>query len=645
VTAYPLGIAPALAVACATGAVVWRWPAAALVIVPAALPAFDLGLWTGWMVIGESDLVMLAAIVALLVRAPPTIDDAWPAGSAGLVVLALALLTAVTAAIGLLSPLGYTGHSDNPFLRPDNALRLAKGLAEALILLPVIRRRQRTHGDALKLLGRGILAGLGVVSLEVLLERALFTGVLDFTSDYRVIGPFSSMRVGGGHIGAYLAMALPFLTAFGLHPRGTAEPDLTRAGSDVATPPPAAGRGSRSMIPAVLTLSALLLVTAGGLYALAVTYARTGYLAGAAGMTVASFGWLVAHRRQGRVAILAIVPLLALLAGFGAAASSGVMRDRFGQAAADLLTRESNWRAGWAVHDNGAMTMLFGMGLGTYQRAMLFRSSVNRPSDLHLGSDDQGHYVTLRTETPFYFGQKVFLPPSGAVRLTLRFRAGDAKATLGVSLCDKMLVYSDNCRGKDFKAHALNTWKSVATDMPVEGLGRSVLGLVGRPVELSLFGTAKGTTLDIRDVTLTDTPDAVAPGKAGPPGDAGGHSRLANGDFVQGLDRWLFTDDSHVSWRILNQYLMTLFETGAIGLAALLGVAGLAMAGGVRAAWRGNVMGSAVTGSILSFLVSGLFDNVLEAPRLATLFFLICWAGILLWEQPVREERRRDMRI
>ena len=65
---------------------------------------------------------------------------------------------------------------------------------------------------------------------------------------------------------------------------------------------------------------------------------------------------------------------------------------------------------------------------------------------------------------------------------------------------------------------------------------------------------------------------------------------------------------------------------------AYLAVAGLAIASGVRAAMRGDPIGGAVAGSVVSFLISGMFDNVLEAPRIATLFFLICFAGTMLWE-------------
>jgi O-antigen ligase len=114
--------------------------------------------------------------------------------------------------------------------------------------------------------------------------------------------------------------------------------------------------------------------------------------------------------------------------------------------------------------------------------------------------------------------------------------------------------------------------------------------------------------------------------------DDAGHEMLLNGDFGLGMDRWIFTDDSHISWRMLNEYLMLWFETGLTGVVAFLALAGLAIAGGIRATWYGAVTGAAVAGSVAGFLVSGMFDNVLEAPRLATLFFLVCLCGLVQWE-------------
>ena len=584
---YPLFPWPLTALLAAYAVLLWRRPVLFLAVVPAVLPALDLGLWTGWLTIDEADLFVLATIGILIVRAPPAKMDLFPPGWPRVVLICLIVASTIAIAVGLASPFGYTGTSANPYLRPDNALRLAKGPAEALLLLPFIRQRQRTHADAVVWLGRGIVAGLLSVAVIVLAERALFAGVFDFTSDYRVAGPFSSMHVGGGHIGAYTALAMPFAIALGL--------------------------GSVRWLP-LAGLGGI-----GGAYTLIVTFARTGYAAGLAGCGVMALALSRAFWRRGGGARVAVaIPFVLLAASVAGAASSGLMRERLMGVAGDLLTRESNWRAGWAVRDKDGLTEAFGMGLGTYQRTMLSRASVNRPSDFGLDADAAGRFVWVRVESPFFLGQKIVPPASGSVHLTLRFRGNAQGTSLAWSICDKVLLYSDHCQGGQAVAAAPNVWQEVSATIPVAGLGSGIFGgLIRRPVEFSVFDTAIGTSYAVRDIGLADD---------------SGHRLLTNGDFSRGMDRWLFTDDSHVSWRILNEYLMLLFETGVAGLAAYLAVAGLAIAGGIRAALRGDVMGGAVAGSVVSFLLSGLFDNVLEAPRIATLYFLVCFAGLLLWE-------------
>ena len=581
-----------LAAAVATyAALLWRRPGMFLVVLPAIIPNLDLGLWTGWTTIASPDLFVLATLAVLILRTPPSRADLVPRG---LVLGVLALLIAaygIGLTTGLLSPLGYNGHSDNPYLRPDNALRLIKGPMEALVLLPFLRQRHRLHGDAPLWLGRGFAVGLAFVTMEVMLERALFVGLADFTTDYRVVGPFTSMRIGGGHIGAYTALALPFVLTLG--PR----------------------RGRWFLWPIFI------LVGLGGAYTLAVTFARTAYMAALGGGLTVAFGLLLATRRGRTTWSFAVVPIALLIAVLTLAASSDMMRKRFGTLAEDLVTREMNWQEGWAVRDPGLVTDVFGMGLGTYQRAMRSRSKVNRPSNLSVEADTDGPYVSLRAVTPLYLGQKIARPDVGTVRLSLRFRSTEGTAVLGYILCDKVLLYSENCRGGQAVPAHPGSWETLTVFLSAEGLGGGILhGLVHRPVELALF-TSIGNTVAFRDVRLED---------------AAGRALLANGDFTHGLDRWLFTDDDHLAWRIKDQYLMLLFETGALGLLAYLSTCALALAGGLRSALRGNAMGAVVAGSVVAFLISGISDDLLEAPKLATLFFLVCWAGMLLWEEDRR---------
>jgi hypothetical protein len=430
------------------------------------------------------------------------------------------------------------------------------------------------------------------VMVEVLAERLLFASILDTSTAYRVAGPFSSMRVGGGHIGAYTALALPFtLCVFQLRPR---------------------------WLGAILAPLACL----AGAYTLAVTFARTGYAAGAAAMAISGLGGLwVAGRRRMRWAAFGVAPMVLALTALAAVAAFTGMYHRFAESETALATREQNWRAGLAVRDRDIPTALFGMGLGSYQRTMLSRSQVNRPSDLVLERDAAGAYVSMRVETPFYLGQKITVPDSGPWHLTFQSRSPDG-LTASALICDKVLLYSDNCRSIDTESGAPNQWTAVRATIPTDGLGRRALfGLLRRPVELSFFGRI-GHRIEVRDISLTD--DA-------------GRPMLANGDFRHGLDRWLFTDDSHVSWRMLSQYLMLWFETGILGLAAFAALTGFALAGGVRGLTGGRVTGAAVVGAVAGFMISGLFDNVLEAPRVAVLFFLVCWCGLIQWEAGVPE--------
>lgn len=102
-----------------------------------------------------------------------------------------------------------------------------------------------THLDTMVWLGTSMAADLALVASAVLAERAVLIGLFDFTTSYRAVGTFPSMPVDAGQIGAYIAMALPFLLVCLLRPRP-------------------------------LTRLAMLGIASGAGYALLVSYARAG---------------------------------------------------------------------------------------------------------------------------------------------------------------------------------------------------------------------------------------------------------------------------------------------------------------------------------------------------------------------------------
>ena len=193
-------------------ALLWRWPAAWLVVVPAALPSLDLAPWTGWSMVEEPDLVVLVTIGVLALRAPPRRGEFGFSGIAGAALALVILCGVIGVARGLVLP-GLPEGSAIAELRPVNALRVAKGLALALALLPFLRRALAERANATRLFGAGMAAGLALVAMAALRERLLFPGILNFEDDYRIVATFSSMHFGGGYVGVYAAMALPFAFA------------------------------------------------------------------------------------------------------------------------------------------------------------------------------------------------------------------------------------------------------------------------------------------------------------------------------------------------------------------------------------------------------------------------------------------------
>jgi hypothetical protein len=223
---------------------------------------------------------------------------------------------------------------------------------------------------------------------------------------------------------------------------------------------------------------------------------------------------------------------------------------------------------------------------------------------------------------PTYFGQKVPIEPDQQYRLFVALRSSDGKGTLSLVLCEKMLLYSANCRETTLRPHSPGIWEDYGAAISTAGLDETpVLGWLRRPVELDLVDPVPGTTIEIGHIRMLDPR---------------GQDILVNGDFSKGTQRWYFTDDQHLIWRIKNQYLMSLFEGGVLGLASFILLAAIAVAGAVRAMARGDRMAAPVAASLVAFLGSGVFDYLLEAPRLAALFYVVAFIGLTMFPRPVR---------
>jgi len=571
-------------------AILWRWPRIWLIVLPAVLPTFDLTPWTGWYYVAEADLLILATIGALLILHPPELCDLRVPGFGAAVLLLLVGSQALAVARGLFATPALPDGSDNPYLRPENALRLAKGLIEALILLPFLRQSLRQERTAILRLAAGFTVGLALEGLAVIVERGTFLGIFDFTSGYRVVGTFSSMHVGGGFIDDYFVMCLPFVAL-------------------------CASLGGRRAWPVCAIVASL------ALYGLVVTFSRTAYAAIVAGATVLAFGLWAATRRsrvrpsRGVLALGLTSILIAIgisIVGF----DTEFMRARLERSISDISIRERNLLTALDVRDRGVATTLLGMGLGSYPRAVRRHDGiVPVPTNFVLHRDADGAFLSIAAGTALYLGQKVPIKPYRRYRLSLTLRSYSG-TPLTALLCEKLLLYSIHCRVAQFDVASPGDWETRTVMIDSDRVGAPVvLKTLPRPVELTLLNSVEATTLDVRNVSLLD-PE--------------GRELLVNGDFGEGMSRWYFTDDEHLGWRIDNQFVMIFFEGGALGLIALALLLIAAIAGALKAAARGQVAGAVVIASLAGTLVCCVFDAPLQDPRLAVLFYLTCLLGIAL---------------
>lgn len=188
-----------------------------LVLVPALLPVADLAGWTGAIHFTESDALVLSALAvgglreALQPSALPR-GGIWRLGALqyallGLMLLSYALSTAWHPLLAVATDPGLLAGYSTPL----NSVRLTKGFVWAVLLLPLLGYALRARPEqATRAIVVGIVLGLVLVSLAAVWERAAFTGLTDFASDYRTTALFWEVNVGGATLDGWLALTVPF---------------------------------------------------------------------------------------------------------------------------------------------------------------------------------------------------------------------------------------------------------------------------------------------------------------------------------------------------------------------------------------------------------------------------------------------------
>jgi hypothetical protein len=559
-----------------------RYRHAWLLVVPAALPLLNLAPGTGRFFFDEFDMLMVTTVAMALwhVGSPLSRARLFRPLAFALALFGLSVITSLVIGLLPLSPLDANAFTN--LLSHYNSLRVAKGFLWTLPLLALMLWTLPAQANlVMRLFVPGMWLGLAGVIAAGLWERWLFAGVLDLTAPYRITATFSSMHTGGSEIETYLVAAIPFVwLAFAKE------------------------------WPVAVRLAGLALVALGA-YLMTLTVSRGGVAALGVALAVLLFSGLRAAPAKAKSKWGAALAAIAFLGGvmiLAVGPGGGYWQKRLASSGEDWDVRVSHWLKALAIRDPGVGTTLFGMGLGRFPEAYLYRSgAASLPGTYGFVNEDGNPFLRLGGGETLYMAQRVAVRAGARYTLSLRVRSSHADAHLGVPLCEKHLLNSFRCQWLVFSVPGDGDWhaQSFTIDTGLVGEGN---WLTRRPVDLSLYNETEGARIDIDDVQLRDE---------------SGAQLVRNGDFSLGGDYWFFKTHSHLPWHIKNLWVEVLFEQGWFGLLSFLLLLAVLLAHLGRAVRHGERLAAVLLASTSGFLAVGLFGSLFDAPRIATLFFLL----------------------
>ncbi|WP_295991485.1 hypothetical protein [Rugamonas sp.] len=328
------------------------------------------------------------------------------------------------------------------------------------------------------------------------------------------------------------------------------------------------------------------------------------------------------------IALLVVIPVT----------SSYYTGVRFANVGGDLMVRVGHWSEALAMMAPEPATQALGMGLGRYPDTYIWANTHGEtPGTFAYGAEPGRHF--LRLGAPRYaqgYGEVLRMlqrvhPLSGhSYTLALTLRRADDSAALRVGVCERWLIYPQNCVYPPLQVQAgARGWVRYAS-LIAPKFGQD--GLLDRPVQLELSNEGNAA-LDISDLSLRDNDS--------------GAELIANGDFAAANNHWFFSSDhNHFPWHIKNFFVNMVFETGWLGLAAMALLLLTACGVMLGRALRGELAPAVTLAALTGVMMVGLFDSLTDVPRLTTLMLLLIACGTLtpLRARPAPAQRGRRRR-
>lgn len=583
---YPLGAIGLAGFFCVYSYLLWRFPMAWLIAIPALLPLLDFAPWTGRFFFDEFDLLVLTTLAVYYWRMPKQLATPLFSKVTRLVLWAFTLVYTISLLRGLLPLAPIDANTFASYYSNYNSLRVAKGLLWALLLLPLLRRAFQDYPQAKNYFVYGTLTGLmGVIGVS-LLERLLFPGLFDFATDYRITALFSSMHTGGGHIDAYLALVLPFIVLL------------------------------------LLESSLIINIFGGfffiaGIYTLLVTFSRGAYLAFVVSILVLIIGVVInfKHRQGGVVGKIVLLALLLIVVPLASMPiiQGGLWQQRLSSISKDMQTRIAHWQETLQLRDDSIATDLLGMGLGSYPRTYFLLTIADKPLATYQIESELGNsYLKLSAGESLYLGQYIHLEPQTQYRVVADLRSDFDSVAVNAPVCEKSLLYSFRCISNVLSKGALpGRWERIeqtfnSSELAAEG------GSGWRPVQLALINANKKRPVDVDNIQLLDASD---------------NNLLSNSDFSQGSDFWFFITDDHQSGNVDNLWVQMLFDQGWLGIVTFLMLIIKTLVKLCKTLST-DMLAVVLLSSLAGFFTVGFVASPFDAPRLTLLLFLMIFTAL-----------------
>ena len=574
---------------------VWK-PRLGLPALSALLPVLNFSPWTGWLIVEEFDLLVLAVLSAGYFRIWRSDLKLRHVGVAtGLTVMACFLIW--RGADGLSWPQfnGFAGYDS-----PLNTVRVGKSLLWVGLLSPLLLDvSDEDRRQSLARFFRGTVLGSVWVVLGVLWERSFYPGLMDVQTPYRTVGLFWEMHHGGAALDVYLVLVAPLLVW------------LWR-------------QTSSAFARVVLGIYVLAFV-----YACLTTFSRGMVFAASGAVIVQGMLYVWQRYRKSPSDTRFGSPSSALmLALIGAEvvtvfAASAFMSSRLQDTAHDFHGRLKHWQQAVSALQTPT-EWLFGIGLGRFpshdvQRGLGSvvpgRSEAVRFSDGITGVVLSGPEGLLHGGSPgrfFALSQRVEFVPTVPYQFFVKVR-GVRSGQLVVQLCASHLLYPARCSARILNV-AAGGWQERRGSFPprvFSGLDRGP-ALAGRVV-LLISVLTPGASFEITELHLG----------------AGGRNVVANPRFQVNKGAWFPQSFRYFQpWHIDNLYLELLVETGIAGLIAFLGGVWCVLSRLWRSCRVGETLANELLSCTLGVLVLGSVVSILDMPRAAWLMGMILICGL-----------------